>query len=48
MAKNTNPSGADPNRPSSEVFELKPQRTIAKAIAAANQHVQNVHKAAQK
>jgi hypothetical protein len=41
MAKNN-------DRPAPKIHELKPQPTIAKAVAAASQHVANVNAASKK
>jgi hypothetical protein len=36
---------ANKSKPTPKIHELKPQPTIAKAVAAANQHVRNVNAA---
>ena len=47
MATNNTPK-PNPNRQAPQIHEHRPGKTIAQAVANAQQHVQNVHAAARK
>jgi hypothetical protein len=47
MAKTPN-YGRDPNRPEPRIHQLQPQKTVAAALKASQQHVAYVNAAAKK